>query len=65
MEPHEERRTAEMAQNLVKAKSEMSSPMWRDQLQTMAQLRRQKYLAHIAVGFTAGEALYLCTFPLP
>ncbi len=61
MSPHEERKLAEQARDLVKANEILATPAALENLRFEAQYRRQKYLAHVAAGFTTGEALYLCT----
>jgi len=61
MNDHEERRTAELAQAIKKVAAMLSTPAVREELDMKARYRRVKYDSHIAAGFSAGQALWLCT----
>lgn len=60
MDDKEERMLAEMAQASAVFQGLASTPAMLAHLQAQAKLRRMRYEALVAVGFSPGQALYLC-----
>lgn len=60
MNDHEERKAAEAASNVRKFGDLINTPQALEHLRVAAAYRRKRYEAYVAVGFDAGQALWLC-----